>query len=45
MQIDPMKPVLKPPGSMHLEPRYYGSLSNFGFNSNLRRCIEAEVFG
>ena len=32
-----MKPVLKAPRSMLLKLRYYGPLSNFAFDFNLRR--------
>jgi len=32
-----MKPVLKAPGTMLLNLRYHGPLSNVAFNFNLRR--------
>jgi hypothetical protein len=37
VQIDPMKPKLKPPGTKRLKLEYDGLLSNFGFKFNLRR--------
>jgi len=37
VQVKPMKPVLKAPGSMLLKLRCDGPLSNFAFNFNLRR--------
>ena len=36
MQLEPIKPVLKAPGSMLLKLRYDGPVSNFGLNFNLR---------
>ena len=40
MQVEPIKPVLKAPGSMLLKLRYDGPLSNFAFKVNLRRYNE-----
>jgi len=37
VQLAPMRPVLKAPGSMLLKLRYDGLPSKFAFNSNLRR--------
>ena len=37
VQVDPMKSVLKAPGSMLLKLRYDGPLSNFAFKFDLRR--------
>ena len=37
MQIEPIKPTLKPPGTKRLKLEYDGLLSNFGFKINLRR--------
>jgi len=37
VQIDPIKPMLKAPGSKRLKLEYDELLSNFGFNINLRR--------
>jgi len=34
---EPMKPVLKAPGSKRLKPKYDEPLSSFAFNFNLRR--------
>jgi hypothetical protein len=36
VQVDPVNPVLKAPGSMLLKLRYDGPLSDFGFRFNLR---------
>ena len=41
MQVDPIKPKLKPPGKTRLKLKYEGPLSNFAFNFNLRRYSEA----
>ena len=38
VQVDRIKPVLKAPESMLSKRRCDGSLSNVGFNFNLRRC-------
>ena len=42
MQVDPIKPVLKAPGTMRLKRECGKLLSSFAFNSNLRRYNEAE---
>jgi hypothetical protein len=39
VQVDPMKPTLKPPGSKRLKLYHEKLLSNFAFNFNLRRYI------
>ena len=38
MQVDPIKPTSKPPGTKSLKVKYDKLLSNFAFNFNLRRC-------
>ena len=45
MQVEPMKPVLKAPGTMLLKLIYDEPLSNFAFNFNLRRYAKATDFG
>jgi len=40
VQVDPIKPVLKAPGSMQLKLRYNGPLSNFAVNFNFSRYIK-----
>ena len=37
MQVDPIKPMLKPPGAKHLRLKYDELLSSFAFKFNLRR--------
>jgi len=37
VQVDPIKPTLKAPGSKLLKPEHDKLLSNFVFNFNLRR--------
>jgi len=37
VQLDPIKPKLKPPGTKRLKLAYDGLLSNFAFKFNLRR--------
>jgi hypothetical protein len=37
VQLDPIKPTLKPPELKRLKVRYVGSLSNFAFKLDLRR--------
>ena len=37
VQVDPIKPKLKPPGTKRLKLKSDDSLSSFGFNFNLRR--------
>jgi len=41
VQVQPMKPVLKAPGSMLLKLRYDGPLSKFAFRFNLRHYTPA----
>ena len=41
VQVDPMKPKLKPPGTKRLKLKYDGLLSKFGFKLNLRRYSSA----
>ena len=40
VQVDPMKPKLKPPGTKRLKLEYDGLLSNIGFKFSLRRYNE-----
>ena len=40
MQVDPIKPTLKAPGSIPLKLEHEKLLSNFAFNFNLRRYNE-----
>ena len=40
MQVDPIKPTLKAPGSKRLKLKYDKLLSSFAFNCNLRRYTE-----
>ena len=42
MQINPIKPTLKAPGTKRLKLKYDEPLSNFGFNYNLRRYTMGE---
>jgi hypothetical protein len=37
VQVDPIKPVLKAPGTTRLKVNHDKLLSNFAFQSNLRR--------
>jgi len=37
VQVDPVRPMLKAPGSVHLTLRYDGPVSNFAYNFILRR--------
>jgi len=37
VQVDPIQPKSKPPGTKRLKLEYDGLLSNFGFKGNLRR--------
>jgi aspartyl-tRNA synthetase len=39
VQVDPIKPMLKAPGSERLKLKCDDMLSNFAFNFNLRRFI------
>ena len=42
VQVDPIKPVLKAPGTMRLKLKYGKLLSSFAVKSNLRRYSLAE---
>jgi len=42
VQLDPIKPALKVPGTKHLTLEYGKLLSNFGFKFNLRRYTEGD---
>ena len=39
MQVAPIKPTLKAPGTHRLKPKYDAPLSKFAFKFNLRRFI------
>jgi hypothetical protein len=41
VQVDPIKPTLKAPGTKRLKLQYDEPLSNFAFNFNLRRYTPA----
>jgi len=41
VQVDPIKPTLKAPGTMRLKLKHVKLLSSFAFNFNLRRYIAA----
>jgi hypothetical protein len=41
VQLDPIKPTLKPPGSKRLNLKCADLVSSFAFNFNLRRYIKA----
>jgi len=41
VQVDPIKPTLKAPGTKHLKLKYDEPLSKFAFKFNLRRYAEA----
>ena len=43
MQVDPIKPKLKPPGTKRLKVAFDGLLSIFGFKFNLRRYTVASA--
>ena len=45
MQVDPIKPTLKAPGTESLKLKYYRPLSNSAFKFNLRRYHENETGG
>jgi hypothetical protein len=45
VQVDPIKPKLKLPGSKHLKLKYDKPLSNFAFTFNLRRYSMATQVG
>jgi len=38
VQVDPIEPMLKPPGTKHLKLKCDELLSSFAFKFNLRRC-------
>jgi len=40
VKVDPMEPILKPPGSKHLKLKCDIVLSTFAFKINLRRYSE-----
>ena len=44
VQVEPMKPTLKVPGTKRLNLKYDELLSSFAFNFNLRRYIKASGF-
>ena len=44
MQVDPIKPTLKAPGSMLSKLRYDGPVSNFAFNFSLRRYMKGQFW-
>jgi hypothetical protein len=44
VQVDPIKPTSKPPGTKRLKPKFDGPLSNFAFKFNLRR-FNLELYG
>ena len=43
MHVDPIKPVLKPPGTQHLRLNYDGLLPSFAFKLNLRRYNQVKI--
>ena len=43
MQVDPIKPTLKAPGTKRLKLRYDGPLSNVAFKFNLRRYTKGSA--
>ena len=44
VQVDPIQPALKAPGTERLKLIYDGPLSNFAFKFNLRRYTKSEVW-
>jgi len=42
VQVDPIKPMLKPPGTQHLKLKCDIVLSTFAFNFNLHHCSAGE---
>ena len=44
MQVEPMKPVLKAPGTKRLKLKCDGPVSSFAFNCILRRYSEGRKF-
>ena len=45
MQVDPIKPKLKPPGTQRLKLKCVRLLSTFAFKLNLRRYSQATQVG
>ena len=45
MQVDPIKPMLKAPGTKRLKRRCVETPSNFTFKFNVRRCNEVAAEG
>ena len=45
MQVDPIKPTLKVPGTKRLKLKYYEPLSSFAFKLNLRRYTTGVYVG
>jgi hypothetical protein len=43
VQVDPIKPASKAPGTKRLKPKYDDPLSNFAFKFNLRRYNEERL--
>ena len=43
MQVDPIKPTLKAPGTKRLKMKHDEPLSNFAFKLNLRRYTEVPL--
>ena len=43
MQVEPIKPVLKAPGTKRLKLKYDELFSSFAFNFNLRRYTEGDI--
>jgi len=43
VQVDPIEPTLKAPGTKRLKLKYDVALSNFAFNFNLRRYTEVSM--
>jgi len=43
VQVDPVKPMLKPPGTKHWKLKCDELLSSFAFKFNLRRYIQVEA--
>jgi hypothetical protein len=44
MQVAPIKPTLKAPGTTRLKLKYYEVLSSFAFKFNLRRYTKSAPF-
>ena len=45
MQVDPIKPTLKPPGTWRLKLGFYELLRKFDFEFNMRRYTKAAEAG